>query len=202
MHIGTVRKIIHDPGNAWRFDTCIEAAWRAYFERSVPLIHNRPISQIPECIYAITHNAPFCNRNVCTFLLQNGALWDIFLMHCGICETCLLHDAPLISNRAPFKCITMTSHERHVVSNYRSSDCLFNSLSGPTSKKHQSLHYWPFVRGIHRWPVNSSHKWPSNAEKVSIWWRHHAYRLCSIPTICHKPPSILFNICLFLMRGA
>ena len=21
-------------------------------------------------------------------------------------------------------------------------------------------HYWPFVRGIHRWPVNSQHKWP------------------------------------------
>ena len=33
-----------------------------------------------------SHNAPFCNRNVhmCTFLLQNGALWDICLMHCGI----------------------------------------------------------------------------------------------------------------------
>ena len=27
----------------------------------------------------------FCNRNVpvCTFLLQNGALWDTYLMHCG-----------------------------------------------------------------------------------------------------------------------
>ena len=23
---------------------------------------------------------------VCTFLLQSGAMWDIFLMHCGICE--------------------------------------------------------------------------------------------------------------------
>ena len=20
--------------------------------------------------------------------------------------------------------------------------------------------HWPFVRGIHRWPVNSPHKWP------------------------------------------
>ena len=26
-----------------------------------------------------------CTR-VCTFLLQNGALWDVCLMHCGICE--------------------------------------------------------------------------------------------------------------------
>ena len=42
------------------------------------------------------------------------------------------------------------SHERHVISNRRSFDCLFNSLYGPTSKEHQSLHYWLFVRGD-RW---------------------------------------------------
>ena len=35
---------------------------------------------------------------------------------------------------------------------------LFNSLRGPTSKKHQSPYYWSFVRGIHRWPVNPPHK--------------------------------------------
>ena len=31
-------------------------------------------------------NAPLFNRNVhaCTFLLQNVALWDVCLMHCGI----------------------------------------------------------------------------------------------------------------------
>ena len=49
---------------------------------------NRSISQIPQCTSPTSHNAPFCYRNVhmCTFLLQSGALWDICLMHCGICE--------------------------------------------------------------------------------------------------------------------
>ena len=28
--------------------------------------------------------------HVCTFLSQNGALWDICLMHCGICKVGLL----------------------------------------------------------------------------------------------------------------
>ena len=28
--------------------------------------------------------------DTCVFLLHNGALWDICLMHCGICETVLL----------------------------------------------------------------------------------------------------------------
>ena len=33
-----------------------------------------------------------------TFLLQNGALWDIHVMHCGICEMDLLmHEITLIS---------------------------------------------------------------------------------------------------------
>ena len=40
-------------------------------------------------------------------------------------------------------------------------------------KEHQSSTSMAFVRGIHRWPVNSSHKKASNAENVSIWWRHH-----------------------------
>ena len=98
---------------------------------------NRLISQIPQCTSPISHNAPFCNRNVhisitrwcnmhfsvakrcivgngtgalwdfwgyyiswwlpqwvhnhvCTFLLQNGGLWDVGLVHCGICEVNLL----------------------------------------------------------------------------------------------------------------
>ena len=54
--------------------------------------HKRPMSRIPQCITQISHNAPFCNRNVhmCTFLLQNGALWGMGLVHCGNCATGLL----------------------------------------------------------------------------------------------------------------
>ena len=61
---------------------------------------------------------------------------------------------------------TMTSSERHVVSNHQSFDCLFNSLYGPISKKHQNLCYWPFVKGIHRRPVNSSHKGPVTQKRL------------------------------------
>ena len=42
---------------------------------------NKPISQIPQCIRQISHNAPSCNRNVHTFLLQNGTLWYVGLVH-------------------------------------------------------------------------------------------------------------------------
>ena len=63
---------------------------------------------------------------------------------------------------------------------------------GADQRKHQSSASLAFVSGIHRWSVNSPHKWPvarkmfpfddvimindtkpSNAENVSIWRRHH-----------------------------
>ena len=52
----------------------------------------RPITQSPQCTIPISHNASFSNRSVyvCRFLLQNGAFWDTYLMHCGICEMDLL----------------------------------------------------------------------------------------------------------------
>ena len=57
---------------------------------------------IPQCIQytccakstmpqSYTPQYTICNRNVhvCTFLLQNGVLWDIGLAHSVICEMCL-----------------------------------------------------------------------------------------------------------------
>ena len=48
----------------------------------------RPISQIPQCIkYPTVHHFV---TEMFTFLLQNGALWDMGLVHFGICTTNLL----------------------------------------------------------------------------------------------------------------
>ena len=45
--------------------------------------------------------------------------------------------------------------------------------SGADQIKFQSSASLAFVRGIHRWPVNSRHKMASNEENVSIWRYHH-----------------------------
>ena len=37
-------------------------------------------------IYPTMHHF---ETEMCTFLLQSGALWDMGLMHCGICATVL-----------------------------------------------------------------------------------------------------------------
>ena len=49
---------------------------------------------------------------------------------------------------------------RDGVSNHQPHHCLLNRLSGTAHRKHQSSASLAFVRGIHRWPVNSQHKWP------------------------------------------
>ena len=46
------------------------------------------------------------------------------------------------------------------VSNHQPYDCLLNLYSGADQRKHQSSVLLAFVRGIHRGPVNSPHKWP------------------------------------------
>ena len=47
--------------------------------------HNRPISQIPQRICAISHNAAFCNRNV-----HMCAHFCYKMLHCGISVWCIL----------------------------------------------------------------------------------------------------------------
>ena len=52
--------------------------------------------------------------------------------------------------------------------------------SGANQRKHQSSASLAFVRGIHRWPVNSPHKRPVTRK---IWWRHQqqpSYWPCSV----------------------
>ena len=51
-----------------------------------------------------------------------------------------------------------------------SSLTIVNSLvySGADQRKHQSSASLAFVRGIHRWPVNSPHKWPVTREMFPI----------------------------------
>ena len=49
---------------------------------------------------------------------------------------------------------------RDGVSNHQPHHCLLNRLSSADQRKHQGSASLAFVRGIHRWPVNSPHKWP------------------------------------------
>ena len=63
---------------------------RNYAQNEASVVPKRLVLQIPQCTGLISHNALFHIGNVSTFLSQNGALWDICLMHCGICAMGLM----------------------------------------------------------------------------------------------------------------
>ena len=52
--------------------------------------------------------------------------------------------------------ITLMSHDHQDVLNHRQINYLWKA-----NIKHQILLYWPFMRGIHWWPVISPYKWPA-----------------------------------------
>ena len=45
-------------------------------------------------------------------------------------------------------------------------------IQGADQREHQTASL-AFVRGIHRWPVNSPHKRPVVRKMFLFWWRHH-----------------------------
>ena len=51
-------------------------------------------------------------------------------------------------------------NERDGISNHQPQDCLLNGLFRRRWKKTSKLRVTGFVKGIHRWPVNSTHKGP------------------------------------------
>ena len=63
-------------------------------------------------------------------------------------------------------------YERDGVSNHPPRDCLLNRLFKTHIKETSNLRVLAFVRGIHRWPVNSPHKGSVTRKMFSIWWRH------------------------------
>ena len=68
---------------------------------------------------------------------------------------------------------------RDGVSNHQPHDCFLNRLFIHSQRKHQSSASLAFVRGIHRRPVNSPHKWP-------VTWKMFPFDDVIMTSKCHK----------------
>ena len=68
-----------------------------------------------------------------------------------------------------FITLQWSHNERDGVSNHQPRDCLLNRLfKAQIIRKYQSSASLAFVRGIHRWPVNSPHKEPVTRKMFSF----------------------------------
>ena len=71
-------------------------------------------------------------------------------------------------------------NEHDGVSNHRRLDCLLNRLFGRRSKKTSKLRVNGLCEGNPSVTRGISSQRASNAESVSIWWRHHVNVICSV----------------------
>ena len=85
--------------------------------------------------------------------------------------------------------VSMCIHYSDVIMNAMASQIISLKIvystvySGADQRKHQSSASLAFVRGIHRWSVNSQHKGPVTRKMFPFWWRHHEFRLVCL--CCH-----------------
>ena len=88
-------------------------------------------------------------------------------------------------------------NERDSVSNHQSHDFLFNCLFRRRSQKTSKLRVTGLCAGNSPVTGEFPAQRASNAENVSIWWRHYdliGWRLCCQPFISHVWKSVLINV--------
>ena len=97
-----------------------------------------------------------CKTSV-TQLLTHWSYYSLALSPDMVYSTCLLY---LWATRFSHEACTLQlrHNERGSLSNHQRLDYLLSCWFRPRSRKHQSSASLTFVWGIHRWPVNSSHK--------------------------------------------
>ena len=77
--------------------------------------------------------------------------------------------------------------------------------SGADQRKHQSSASLAFVRGIHRWPVNSPHKWPVTRkmfpfDDVIVGWQNAQSFVCKVFRWC-EPLKLLMGNFMYVVNA-
>ena len=86
-------------------------------------------------------------------------------------------------------------NERDGVPSHRRLDWLLNRLFRHKSKKTPKLRVTGFVRGIHRWPVNSPHKGPVKRKSFHLMTSSCVRQSCT-PGCCKCKQKTCFPQCL------
>ena len=165
---------------------------RAFFCR-IPSSCHRQYSGT-SCFTTSTGNSGCC-PNQEAILTPNGySCCDMWLPISFMMPSC---------NRTPLRWRHNGHDSVSIYSQITSPTIVYSTVySNADQRKHQSSASLAFVRGIHRGPVNSPHKWPQLRGNVSIWWRHHAY----VMNVTKISPFVVFmlyifrNVALILMR--
>ena len=123
-----------------------------------------------ECLFRTMLNIT-CMNDVTTKCITHKQHVNIRLC---TCKHGALHHDPLLWRHSGL----------YGVSNHQPHESLLSGLFRRRSRKHQSSASLAFVRRIHRWPVNSPHKWPVTRKCFHLMtssWTIHQWA-------CQRPP--------------
>ena len=134
----------------------------------------------------LTHKIEHHNTSLCDVTLILMSPTCTKRKHSGYNDRCFhFMDTCYFVREKAYQHRTHPLHWRHnghiSVSNYQPHDCLLNRLSRRRSKKTSKPRFTDLCVGIHRWPVNSPHKWPVT-RKMFLW----DVNICSIIGILLK----------------
>ena len=113
-------------------------------------------SHIPQCKIQKKKCAHFCSE-WCTLEYGNGALWHILIRSIWRFVVTVTASSKPTGNRKHYNEVIMGA----MASQITGLMIVYSTVySGADQRKHRSSASLAFVRGIHRWPVNSPHKEP------------------------------------------
>ena len=135
-------------------------------------------------------------------LLLGGHHHDMTLPQAGFLRGCHAHCpnarvTSSLTSLSPRQCIALRwrHNDGDSVSNHQPHDCLLSRLFGRTSTKTSKLRVTGLCAGNSPWTGEFPAQMASNAENVSIWWRHHGVDTSStLPDL--NSPSLVWGPCL------
>ena len=134
----------------------------------------------------------FCTDTLSVYLCRDGVIHvgNWINVHCSERPIYWYHDLSL-----PITLTTLQWHHngRDAVSNHQPHDCLLNRLLRRRSKKTPKLRVTGLCAGNSPGTGEFSAQRASNAENVSIWWRHHETINSWIVVKSYNPSTAIFN---------
>ena len=95
-------------------------------------------NDVSNCVHSFIHSFIHSYIHSCVQVIMKICILWSFIVHCWQ--------------------INLLLHCRHTISQVRTVQILCLLLHDDIMKRKHFPRYWPFVRGIHRWPVNSPYK--------------------------------------------
>ena len=128
---------------------------------------NNPVKcRFEPCCRGIQHKPNESLRDVWHGGINNSILWPVLLCQWFACTGAYIQNPAYLH----YSDVIMSA----IVSQFTSLTIVYSTVySGDDQSKHQSSASLDFVRGIHRWQVNSPYKGPVTRKMFPFWWRHH-----------------------------